>query len=250
MRLDVYLAEKELTKSRAAAAALIKACGVSVNGKIIEKNAFEVGENDNVEIIGETLKYVGRGGLKLEKALEIGKIDLRGKTCLDIGASTGGFTDCMLQNGARRVFAVDVGTKQLDESLRGDKRVVSLENTDIRDFFPEIQFDFIGTDVSFISLKLILPHIFRLLKTNGSAAVLIKPQFEAGSSAFGRKALSKKGIVTDEKIRLKIVAEVIDFAESCGFAVICTQASPIRGGSGNVEYLMILEKQNEGINHL
>lgn len=250
MRLDVYLAEKGLTKSRAAAAALIKACGVSVNGKIIVKNAFEVGENDNVEIVGETLKYVGRGGLKLEKALEIGKIDLRGKTCLDIGASTGGFTDCMLQNGARRVFAVDVGTNQLDESLRGDKRVVSLENTDIRDFFPEIQFDFIGTDVSFISLKLILPHIFRLLKTNGCAAVLIKPQFEAGNSAFGRKALSKKGVVTDEKIRLKIVAEVIEFAKQCGFAVICSQASPITGGSGNVEYLMILEKQNEGVNHL
>ncbi len=250
MRLDVYLAEKGLTKSRAAAAALIKACGVSVNGKIIVKNAFEVGENDNVEIVGETLKYVGRGGLKLEKALEIGKIDLRGKTCLDIGASTGGFTDCMLQNGAERVFAVDVGTNQLDESLRGDKRVVSLENTDIRDFFPEIQFDFIGTDVSFISLKLILPHIFRLLKTNGCAAVLIKPQFEAGNSVFGRKALSKKGVVTDEKIRLKIVAEVIEFAKQCGFAVICSQASPITGGSGNVEYLMILEKQNEGVNHL
>ena len=250
MRLDVYLAEKGLTKSRAAAAALIKACGVSVNGKIIVKNAFEVGENDNVEIVGETLKYVGRGGLKLEKALEIGKIDLRGKTCLDIGASTGGFTDCMLQNGAERVFAVDVGTNQLDESLRGDKRVVSLENTDIRDFFPEIQFDFIGTDVSFISLKLVLPHIFRLLKTNGCAAVLIKPQFEAGNSVFGRKALSKKGVVTDEKIRLKIVAEVIEFAKQCGFAVICSQASPITGGSGNVEYLMILEKQNEGVNHL
>lgn len=250
MRLDVYLAEKGLTKSRAAAAALIKACGISVNGKIIVKNAFEVGENDNVEIVGETLKYVGRGGLKLEKALEIGKIDLRGKTCLDIGASTGGFTDCMLQNGAERVFAVDVGTNQLDESLRGDKRVVSLENTDIRDFFPEIQFDFIGTDVSFISLKLILPHIFRLLKTNGCAAVLIKPQFEAGNSVFGRKALSKKGVVTDEKIRLKIVAEVIEFAKQCGFAVICSQASPITGGSGNVEYLMILEKQNEGVNHL
>lgn len=242
MRLDVYLAEKGLTKSRAAAAALIKACGVSVNGKIIEKCAFDVGENDNVEIVGETLKYVGRGGLKLEKALEIGKIDLRGKTCLDIGASTGGFTDCMLQNGAERVFAVDVGTNQLDESLRGDKRVVSLENTDIRGFFPEIQFDFIGTDVSFISLKLILPHIFRLLKTSGCAAVLIKPQFEAGNSPFGRKALSKKGVVTDEKIRLKIVAEVIDFAKSCGFAVICSQPSPITGGSGNIEYLMILEK--------
>ena len=242
MRLDVYLSEKNLTKSRAAAAALIKAGAVSVNGKIVEKSAFEVGENDDVKIVGETLKYVGRGGLKLEKALEIGKIDLSGKTCLDIGASTGGFTDCMLQNGAKTVYAVDVGTNQLDEKLRNDARVISLENTDIRDFFLNSEADFIGADVSFISLKLVLPHIFRLLKKDGKAVVLVKPQFEAGSSSVGRKALSKKGVVTDEKARLKIVAEVRDFAEQCGFAVLLTEKSPITGGSGNVEYLMILEK--------
>lgn len=250
MRLDVYLSEKNLTKSRAAAAALIKAGAVSVNGKIVEKSAFEVGENDDVEIVGETLKYVGRGGLKLEKALEIAKIDLSGKTCLDIGASTGGFTDCMLQNGAKMVYAVDVGTNQLDEKLRSDARVVSLENTDIRDFFLNSDVDFIGADVSFISLKLILPHVFRLLKTDGTAVVLVKPQFEAGTSSVGRKALSKKGVVTDEKARLKIVGEVKDFAQQCGFAVILTEESPITGGSGNVEYLMILEKQNESVNHL
>ena len=242
MRLDVYLSEKNLTKSRAAAAALIKAGAVSVNGKIVEKSAFEVGENDDVKIVGETLKYVGRGGLKLEKALEIGKIDLSGKTCLDIGASTGGFTDCMLQNGAKTVYAVDVGTNQLDEKLRNDARVISLENTDIRDFFLNSEADFIGTDVSFISLKLVLPHIFRLLKKDGKAVVLVKPQFEAGSSSVGRKALSKKGVVTDEKARLKIVAEVRDFAEQCGFTVLLTEKSPITGGSGNVEYLMILRK--------
>ena len=250
MRLDVYLSEKNLTKSRAAAAALIKAGAVSVNGKIVEKSAFEVGENDDVKIVGETLKYVGRGGLKLEKALEIGKIDLSGKTCLDIGASTGGFTDCMLQNGAKTVYAVDVGTNQLDEKLRNDVRVISLENTDIRDFFLNSEADFIGADVSFISLKLVLPHVFRLLKNGGKAAVLVKPQFEAGSSSVGRKALSKKGVVTDEKARLKIVAEVRDFAEQCGFTVLLTEKSPITGGSGNVEYLMILEKQNESVNHL
>ncbi len=250
MRLDVYLSEKNLTKSRAAAAALIKAGAVSVNGKIIEKNAFEVGENDDVRIVGETLKYVGRGGLKLEKALEIGKIDLNGKICLDIGASTGGFTDCMLQNGAKMVYAVDVGTNQLAEKLRNDARVVSLENTDIRDFFLNSEVDFIGTDVSFISLKLVLPHIFRLLKNNGTAVALVKPQFEAGSSSVGRKALSKKGVVNDEKARLKIVSEVKDFAVQCGFAVLMTEKSPITGGSGNVEYLMILEKQNESVNHL
>ena len=250
MRLDVYLSEKNLTKSRAAAAALIKAGAVSVNGNIVEKSAFEVGENDDVKIVGETLKYVGRGGLRLEKALEIGKIDLSGKTCLDIGASTGGFTDCMLQNGAKTVYAVDVGTNQLDEKLRKDARVVSLENTDIRDFFLNSDVDFIGADVSFISLKLVLPHIFRLLKKDGKAVVLVKPQFEAGSSSVGRKALSKKGVVTDEKARLKIVAEVKNFAEKCGFAVLLTEKSPITGGSGNVEYLMILEKQNESVNHL
>lgn len=250
MRLDVYLSEKKLTKSRAAAAALIKAGAVSVNGKIVEKSAFEVGENDDVKIVGETLKYVGRGGLKLEKALEIGKIDLSDKTCLDIGASTGGFTDCMLQNGAKTVYAVDVGTNQLDEKLRNDVRVISLENTDIRDFFLNSEADFIGADVSFISLKLVLPHVFRLLKNGGKAAVLVKPQFEAGSSSVGRKALSKKGVVTDEKARLKIVAEVRDFAEQCGFTVLLTEKSPITGGSGNVEYLMILEKQNESVNHL
>ncbi len=242
MRLDVYLSEKNLTKSRAAAAALIKAGAVSVNGKIVEKSAFEVGENDDVKIIGETLKYVGRGGLKLEKALEIGKIDLNGKICLDIGASTGGFTDCMLQNGAKMVYAVDVGTNQLAEKLRNDARVVSLENTDIRDFFLNSEVDFIGTDVSFISLKLVLTHIFRLLKSDGTAVVLVKPQFEAGTSSVGRKALSKKGVVTDEKARLKIVGEVKDFAVQCGFAVLLTEKSPIIGGSGNVEYLMILRK--------
>lgn len=250
MRLDVYLSEKNLTKSRAAAAALIKAGAVSVNGKIVERSAFEVGENDEVKIVGETLKYVGRGGLKLEKALEIGKIDLNGKICLDIGASTGGFTDCMLQNGAKTVYAVDVGTNQLDEKLRNDARVISLENTDIRDFFLNSEVDFIGTDVSFISLKLVLPHVFRLLKKGGKAVVLVKPQFEAGTSSVGRKALSKKGVVTDEKARLKIVAEVKDFALQYGFTVLLTEKSPITGGSGNVEYLMILEKQNESVNHL
>lgn len=250
MRLDVYLSEKNLTKSRAAAAALIKAGAVSVNGKIVEKSAFEVGENDDVEIVGETLKYVGRGGLKLEKALEIAKIELSGKTCLDIGASTGGFTDCMLQNGAKMVYAVDVGTNQLDEKLRNDARVVSLENTDIRDFFLNSDVDFIGADVSFISLRLILPHIFRLLKNGGTAVVLVKPQFEAGTSSVGRKALSKKGVVTDEKARLKILDEVKEFAQQCGFTVLLTEKSPIIGGSGNVEYLMILEKQNESVNHL
>ncbi len=245
MRLDVYLTEKGLCKSRAAAQSLIKSGGVSLNGRVCTKSSSEVSEGDSVEIVGERLKYVGRGGLKLEKALTAFGIDLRGKLCLDIGASTGGFTDCMLQNGAEKVFAVDVGKDQLDEKLLSDNRVVSLEQTDIRNFaFADFGIegaDFIGTDVSFISLKLILPHIYRLLKSGGSAAVLIKPQFEVGG--MGKIAsLSKHGVVRDEKVRTAVVNEVTEFAKQCGFGIIGTEISPITGGSGNVEYLLGLMK--------
>ncbi len=236
MRLDVYLTEKKLCKSRTAAQALIKSGGVSVNGKPCGKPSAEVGDSDRVEITGEQLRYVGRGGLKLEAALERFGIDLAGAECIDIGASTGGFTDCMLQHGAAKVYAVDVGTDQLADSLRADPRVVSMEQTDIRT--AELpQADFIGTDVSFISLKLILPHIHRLLKNGGTAAVLIKPQFEAGKSA-----LNKNGIVRDERVRIKIRDELVSFAEGCGFEVAGTTPSPITGGDGNVEYLMYLKK--------
>ncbi|MCH5206695.1 MAG: TlyA family RNA methyltransferase [Oscillospiraceae bacterium] len=243
MRLDVYLTENNLCKSRAAAQSLISGGGVCVNGKPVQKNSLEITEQDEVSVVEEKLpRYVGRGGLKLEKALELWEIDLSGKTCLDIGASTGGFTDRMLQSGAAKVFAVDVGSGQLDEKLRADSRVISLEQTDIREFsfdnFEGIDSaDFIGTDVSFISLKLILPHIFRLLKAGGEAVALIKPQFEAG-----QKSLSKKGIVRDEKTRLKIVEEIKQFALQCGFSVVGTADSPITGGSGNIEYLIMLRK--------
>lgn len=240
MRLDVYLTERGLCKSRAAAQALIAAGGVMVNGRTAAKNALDVANSDEVTVLDSArLEFVGRGGLKLKRAMELWKIDLRGKLCVDIGASTGGFTDCMLQNGAERVFAVDVGTNQLDETLRADRRVISLENTDIRDFnLPEgISADFIGADVSFISLKLILPHIYRLLGGSGSAVALIKPQFEAG-----KKSLSKRGIVTDERTRLRVVADIADFARQCGFANPETAVSPITGGSGNVEYLLYLRK--------
>ena len=173
----------------------------------------------------------------LEKAMKEFDISLEGMVCMDIGASTGGFTDCMLQHGAAKVWAVDVGRDQLDESLRRDPRVVSMEQTDIRTAdLPQV--DFIGTDVSFISLKLILPHIYRLLKSGGKAAVLIKPQFEAG-----RSNLSKKGIVRDEKVRFRIRDEIAEFAQGCGFSVIGTETSPITGGDGNTEYLMCLEKR-------
>lgn len=236
MRLDTYLAENNLCKSRTAAQSLIRSGGVSVNGKSCSKPSAEVGEGDTVEVTGEQLRYVGRGGLKLEAALERFGLDITGAECVDIGSSTGGFTDCMLQHGAAKVWAVDVGRDQLDGKLRSDPRVVSMEQTDIRD--AELtQVDFIGTDVSFISLRLILPHIFRLLKSGGRAVALIKPQFEAG-----RSNLSKKGIVRDEKVRLKVRDEIAAFAEECGLTVVGTEVSPITGGDGNTEYLMYTVK--------
>lgn len=241
MRLDVYLAENNLCKSRTEAARLIEEGGVSVNGNIAKKASLGISPRDDVSVSDEKrLGYVGRGGLKLERAVEVFGLDLRGKICVDIGASTGGFTDCMLQNGAERVYAVDVGTNQLAEKLRGDERVISLENTDIRDFSLNLEADFIGADVSFISLKLILPHIFRLLKRGGQAVVLIKPQFEVGK----RNMLSKRGVVRDERVRLKIVDELKNFAEQCGFECIGAEVSPIKGGSGNVEYLLGLRKDD------
>lgn len=245
MRLDVYLTENGICRSRSAAQELIKNGGVTVNGKTATKNSLEVSDFDKVETVEEKIqKYVGRGGQKLERAIELWSFDLGGKTCLDIGASTGGFTDCMLQNGAAMVFAVDVGSGQLDERLRADKRVISLEKTDIRGFsfdgYDVQTAEFIGTDVSFISLKLVLPHIYRLLAEGGKAVALIKPQFEAG-----RGSLSKKGIVRDEKIRLRCVEEIKRFAEMCGFAVIGIENSPITGGDGNVEYLLGLGKERQ-----
>lgn len=243
MRLDVYLTEQGICESRTAAKNLINIGGVTVNGKTAQKAALEVTESDVIKIVELKLpRYVGRGGLKLEGALEQWEISLGGLVCLDIGASTGGFTDCMLQHGAAKVFAVDVGSNQLHERLRGDSRVISFENTDIRGFELPEEYgdgaDFIGTDVSFISLKLVLPHIYRLLKSGGGAVALIKPQFEAG-----RANLSKKGIVRSESARQRAAAEVSGFAGECGFAVIGSAESPITGGDGNVEYLLYLRKE-------
>lgn len=243
MRLDVYLTEKGLCPSRTAAKNLINIGGVTVNGRIAAKVSLEVSDTDNIGLVELKLpKYVGRGGQKLEGALKLWEIPLDGLVCVDIGASTGGFTDCMLQSGAAKVYAVDVGRDQLHERLRADERVISFENTDIRGFeMPNGgQADFIGTDVSFISLKLILPHIYRLLKNGGSAVALIKPQFEAG-----RGNLSKKGIVRNVSVRRRVVEEIRAFAEECGFSVIGTAESPITGGDGNVEYLLYLRKERQ-----
>ncbi len=237
MRLDQYLAENGLCKSRTAAQSLIKSGGVSVNGSTCAKPSYDVRESDSVKITGEQLRYVGRGGLKLEGAVNAFSLELRGLTCIDIGSSTGGFTDCMLQCGAARVYAVDVGTDQLDASLRSDSRVVVMEQTDIRTAQLPEQMDFAGTDVSFISLKQVIPHMNRLLKTGGRAVALIKPQFEAG-----RAALTKKGVVKDDKIRRRVVEDITQFAEQCGFSVIGVVLSPIQGGDGNTEFLMCMEK--------
>ncbi len=240
MRLDIYLSENGICKSRTAAQNLIKSGGVSINGSSCTKPSCEVAEQDKVEITGEQLRYVGRGGLKLEGAISSFSLELSGLTCVDIGSSTGGFTDCMLQNGAAKVYAVDVGTDQLDAKLRADSRVVVMEQTDIRTAQLPEQADFIGTDVSFISLRQIIPHIHRLLKAGGKAAVLIKPQFEAG-----RQALSKKGIVKDERLRRRVVEDITSFAVQCGFTVAGVTESPIHGGDGNTEYLMCMEKAAE-----
>lgn len=241
-RLDVYLSDNNIVKSRSLAATLIKQGSVEVNGRICTKPSFTVGDGDNVKIIGELPKYVGRGGLKLEKALAHYRLHLDGTVCIDIGASTGGFTDCMLQNGAAKVYSVDVGTDQLDEKLRNDSRVISMEKTDIRNCVGTLpQVDFISIDVSFISLKLVLPSAFALLKDGGECVALIKPQFEAGKAH-----LSKNGIVRDTKVHKKVCDNIAEFASAVGFERSEIIPSPIMGGDGNTEYLIYLKRLKAG----
>ena len=241
-RLDVYLSDNNIVKSRSLAATLIKQGSVEVNGRICTKPSFTVGDGDNVKIIGELPKYVGRGGLKLEKALAHYRLHLDGAVCIDIGASTGGFTDCMLQNGAAKVYSVDVGTDQLDEKLRNDSRVISMEKTDIRNCVGTLpQVDFISIDVSFISLKLVLPSAFALLKDGGECVALIKPQFEAGKAH-----LSKNGIVRDAKVQKKVCDDIAEFASAVGFERSEIIPSPITGGDGNTEYLIYLKRPKAG----
>ena len=236
-RIDTELVQRSLAKSRTLAQALIKDGTVYVNGSKVQKPSFEVTAADEITVKGDLPKYVGRGGIKLEKAITEFSIALDGLTCIDAGASTGGFTDCMLQNGAARIYAVDVGSSQLDEKLRADKRVVSLENTDIRNAAEKLpeKADFITVDVSFISLKLVLPAIKELLKANGSVVALIKPQFEVGKSG-----LNKHGVVKDGTLRKQAAEEIKHFATDLGFTVNGIITSPITGGEGNIEYLIYL----------
>ena len=239
-RLDVLLTEWGLQESRQRAQAVIMSGEVFVNGQRVDKPGTAVAEDAQIEIRGGTLAYVSRGGLKLEKAMATFPIDLHGAVCADIGASTGGFTDCMLQNGAEKVYAVDVGYGQLAWKLRSDPRVVCLERTNARYLTHEQvpdELDFASVDVSFISLKLILPPLNGLLKDGGHAACLVKPQFEAG-----REKVGKKGVVRDPAVHLEVLEHFLDYAKESGFTVLGLTYSPIRGPEGNIEYLGYLEK--------
>lgn len=238
-RLDSELVARGIARSRERAKEMIKAGNVTVNGASAKKPSEEVSCSDNIESSEQEL-YVGRGALKLEKAAKEFDIDFNGKICLDIGASTGGFTDFMLRNGAAKVFAVDVGHGQLAEALKNDHRVVSMEKTDIRSVAPEMIggcIDFICADVSFISLKMILPKIYELLKDDSTAAVLIKPQFEAG-----KKDIGKGGIVKDKRVHVRVLSDIDSFAAETGLLPEKYTFSPVKGGSGNIEYLVSLRK--------
>lgn len=238
-RLDSELVSRGLARSRERAKEMINSGSISVNGRTAKKPSDEVKETDEIVSCEQDI-FVGRGALKLEKAAEEFGLDFSGRVCLDIGASTGGFTDLMLQRGAARVYAVDVGHGQLAEKLRNEPRVVNMEGTDIRELTAEDiggKADIISVDVSFISITKILPKVYELLADGAAAAVLIKPQFEAGRSDVG-----KRGIVKDRKVHLRVLTEIDSFARSIGFVTEKYTYSPVRGGSGNIEYLVKLRK--------
>lgn len=243
-RLDVLLVKKGLAPSREKAKAVIMAGSVYVDGQKEDKagSVFDE-ESAQIEVRGHALPYVSRGGLKLEKALKVFPITLTDKICMDIGASTGGFTDCMLQNGAAKVYSVDVGYGQLDWKLRQDDRVVCMEKTNFRYMTPEDipdVLDFASVDVSFISLDKILTPAYALLKEQGEMVALIKPQFEAG-----REKVGKKGVVRDPKVHEEVISRIVRHADEVSFEVLDLSYSPIRGPEGNIEYLIHLRKNPE-----
>ena len=244
-RLDAELVQRGICETRNRAQASIAEGNVTVNGAVCMKASQKVTDTD-ILVLTEPLPFVGRGGYKLRYALAEFGILLSGRQCLDIGASTGGFTDCMLQNGAVSVVAVDVGRDQLAKSLRNDPRVIVREETDLRQLPPDTEglpAQFAACDVSFISLKQIIPYLPPLLTDDAEAVLLVKPQFEAG-----RAALNKNGIVRDERIRRQVLRDIRDFAAASGFIPCGECESPIKGGSGNTEYLLRLKKAglNEG----
>ena len=241
-RLDVILVKQGFAPSREKAKAILMTGNVFVNGQREDKAGTTFDESTiQIEVKGSTLKYVSRGGLKLEKAMSEFQVTLAGTVCMDIGASTGGFTDCMLQNGADKVYAVDVGHGQLAWKLRSDERVVCMEKTNFRYVTSEDiteQIDFGSVDVSFISLTKILIPARNLLRTQGHMVCLIKPQFEAGKDKVG-----KKGVVREPQVHREVVHKVVDFADMIGFEVRGLTYSPVKGPEGNIEYLVWLEKR-------
>ena len=242
MRLDLLLVERGLEESRQRAQAVIMSGVVYVDGRKADKPGMAVPAAAMVEVRGDKLPYVSRGGLKLEKAMAAFPVHLEGAVCADIGASTGGFTDCMLQNGAAKVYAVDVGRGQLAWKLRSDPRVVCLERTNARylsrEQVPE-ELAFASVDVSFISLKLILPPLAALLAEGGQAVSLVKPQFEAG-----REKVGKKGVVRDPAVHVEVIEKITGFALDNGFSVLGLDFSPVKGPEGNIEYLTRLERSD------
>ncbi len=239
-RLDCALVSRGFAESREKAKAIIMSGIVYVNNQKCDKAGDTVKPDDNIEVRGETLKYVSRGGLKLEKAMKSFTISLDNCVCADIGASTGGFTDCMLQNGAKKVYSIDVGYGQLAWKLRTDERVINLERTNFRyvtrEQVPD-ELDFASVDVSFISLSLIIPVMRTLLRDGGRAVCLIKPQFEAGNIDVG-----KKGVVRDKSVHIAVIEKIINIVKENKFSLLGLDFSPIKGPEGNIEYLCYIEK--------
>ena len=241
-RLDVLLVSKGFFDSREKAKRAIMAGLVFIGQERYDKAGTMVPEDADIHVKGDTCPYVSRGGLKLEKSIKTWDLDLEGAVCMDIGSSTGGFTDCMLQNGASKVYALDVGTNQLAYSLRVDPRVVVMEKTNIRDLDTDSfeKLDFISIDVSFISLNLVLPVASRLLKEGGQMVALVKPQFEAG-----REKVGKGGIVRDKSVHREVVENVVKYAENADLRPCGLSFSPITGAKGNIEYLLYMKKTSD-----
>jgi 23S rRNA (cytidine1920-2'-O)/16S rRNA (cytidine1409-2'-O)-methyltransferase len=242
-RLDVLLVKRGLAESREKAKAIIMTGNVFVEEQREDKAGSTFAEDAQIRIKGTPMKYVSRGGYKLEKAMELWHVPLQDKLCMDVGSSTGGFTDCMLQNGAVKVYAIDVGTNQLAWKLRQDERVVSMEKTNIRYVTSEDiadPIDFSSIDVAFISLTKVLIPVWNLLKNGGRVVCLVKPQFEAG-----REKVGKKGVVRDKKVHEEVVCHIMTYALSMGFEILGLSYSPIKGPEGNIEYLLYIEKPQD-----
>ncbi|MBQ2796077.1 MAG: TlyA family RNA methyltransferase [Oscillospiraceae bacterium] len=240
-RLDAELVARGIIQSREQAKAAIMAGQVYVNNQKADKAGESVTPDDKIEFRGENLKYVSRGGLKLEKAMELYGFKLDNKICMDVGASTGGFTDCMLQKGATRVYSIDVGYGQLAWKLRQDERVVNLERTNVRYITDEQvpdTVDFVSIDVSFISLGLVIPVLVQFLSEEAMMVCLVKPQFEAGKDKVG-----KHGVVRDPATHMEVLERAVGFAKNAGFGIVGLEFSPIKGPQGNIEYLMVLTRK-------